>query len=189
MSQNSKLTRAYNHPIVEYGVKSAMPPIVGYTGVGWLAAEGIQKLGKAIDQGLPVALRNFQTIDNKVGKAIVETGGKPAKVAISVDKGIKDLWGRVLDIDEEQRQQNRETLGLSEPIYLKGETIQQSTQPAEFHYFEQKAQQISDPLVTIALGFGLVKGAYNMLKKAIIKRKFNKSVSRVVNRILDERGV
>ena len=187
------LKRGFNHPATRYGRGIVLPTAV-YGTLGYLVSEGLQTLGKSIDDNLPRAFQQTQKLDEIVGTALIEKGGKPAEVAIKVDKGVKDLWGKVLDIDEEQRQRNREILGLKEPSYLekKEETeIQeipvtvktysiQETQEPEFHYFENLANQASTPILGIALAYGFVRGLWRTIKRELRLKREKKNIERAV---------
>ena len=197
MNLKIKGRRFYEHPAVSYGVTFGAPVAI-WTGVGYLAGKGLKLGAKYIDETLPVALRDFQGFDERVGNTIIEVpgtiggavGGEKGKEigedvgrgVIGIDKKVKDFWGNLIGIDDKQREENRETLGLKEPSYLKKESEQDLStkatieQPREFTYFQSQADNVAPYALMIGLGYGVLKGAWRSGRKYIKDKIFNRKV-------------
>ena len=174
------------HPVTQYATRIAIPTAI-YGALGYLVSKGLKSAAQSLDENIPKAFQQTQRLDEIIGNALIEKTGSVGRTAIKIDKKVKEIWSNMFGIDEAQQQRNREALGLKEPSYIevpvkiKTYTTQPSSQPA-FHYFEKNADKISDPLITIALGLGLVKGTLSALKKGFRTRRQRKIIDKAVEK-------
>ena len=93
-----------------YATDIAIPAAVG-TVVGY----GIGFVGDLMHNKIfPAAAR----LDEKVGKIMVDVGGKAGEKTIAIDKKVGSLWDKILGRSEDDKIAWRKEHGIPEPKYL-----------------------------------------------------------------------
>ncbi|GEM_PF-5673711 len=154
-----------------------LPERAGYaTGIGIRAGIGgalgygakmaLSGIGYVLDQFNNVVLPAAAQADQKVGKVIVEQGGKVGEAVIKVDKAQGDFWSRAFGRTPEQQKKWREEHGLEAPKYIEEPkttvTVEVASRPVptlQPTHYQQELGHYGDGLLTTGLLLGGLWGA------------------------------
>ncbi len=140
------------------------------TGIGGLLGYGAKKtlegVGYVLDQFNNVVLPAAAQADQRVGKVIVEQGGKIGEAIVEVDKVQGDIWSNIFGRTPEQQKKWREEHGLEAPGYLEDPkttvTVQVDARPVlQPTHYQQEFGHYGDGFLTAGL---LLGGLWGMLR-------------------------
>jgi len=165
----------YGKEIIKYTAKGAVIGIAGKIGYD---------LYNESAKVTHIVFQKTASIDEKVGEAIVENGGKAGETAIKVDKWQGDFWSKVFGRTPEKQAEWRKKHGINEPGYIeknaeKKELTTEVIQPVSITY-EKPLPAYGGNLfltVTLILGItgGFLKGRY-LHRKEARERELEESV-------------
>lgn len=167
------------------GIRTAIGGALGYG-----AKAALEGVGYVLDQFNNVVLPAAAQADQKVGKVIVEQGGRVGEAVIQVDKFQGDIWSKVLGRTPEQQKKWREEHGLEAPKYIDEPkttvTVEVAPRaPLQPTNYQQEFSNYGDGFLTTGL---LLGGLWGMIRGwgQYRRAKQQKQILRTQQAVLEE---